>query len=263
CGTELVREPGEAAWMCPNKWGCRPQIIGRIEHFVGRHAMDIDGVGDENCAMLFDAGLVKDVADFYTLRVEDLENLEGLGRRSAQKILDGVRASLSVPFERVLYALSIPYVGETISRKIARAVGSIDRLKAMSAEEIQAIEDVGPSIAASIGDYFAYEGNLVILERLRQAGVQLSVAEQDLSGYTDRLGGKTFVISGVFARHSRDEYKVLIEKNGGKNTGSISKKTDYVLAGDNMGPSKLEKAQKLGIPIIDENQFLSMIGEQD
>lgn len=261
CGTRLVREPGEAAWICPNKWGCRPQIIGRIEHFVGRHAMDLDGVGDENCAMLYDAGLVENIADFYKLSVEDIEPLDGMGYRSAMKIIDGIKASLGVPFERVLYALSIPYVGETISRKIARAVGSIDRLMAMSPEEIQSIDDVGPSIAASIREYFSHEGNRVIVERLREAGVQLAMDEQDLSDHTDRLGGKTFVISGVFARHSRDEYKALIEKNGGKNTGSISKKTDYVLAGDNMGPAKLEKAQKLGIPIIDENEFLAMIGE--
>ena len=261
CGTELVREPGEAAWICPNKWGCRPQIIGRIEHFVGRHAMDLDGIGDENCAMLYDAGLVGNIADFYRLRVEDIERLDGMGYRSAVKIVDGIKASLGVPFERVLYALSIPYVGETISRKIARAVGSIDRLMAMSPEEIQAIDDVGPSIAASIKEYFGHEGNRAIIERLREAGVQLSMAEQDMSGLTDLLGGKTFVISGVFSRHSRDEYKALIEKNGGKNSGSISKKTDYVLAGENMGPAKLEKAQKLGVPIIDENEFLTMIGE--
>ena len=261
CGTELVREPGEAAWICPNKWGCRPQIIGRIEHFVGRHAMDLDGIGDENCAMLYDAGLVGNIADFYRLRVEDIERLDGMGYRSAVKIVDGIKASLGVPFERVLYALSIPYVGETISRKIARAVGSIDRLMSMSPEEIQAIDDVGPSIAASIKEYFGHEGNRAIIERLREAGVQLSMAEQDMSGLTDLLGGKTFVISGVFSRHSRDEYKALIEKNGGKNSGSISKKTDYVLAGENMGPAKLEKAQKLGVPIIDENEFLAMIGE--
>lgn len=261
CGTELVREPGEAAWICPNKWGCRPQIIGRIEHFVGRHAMDLDGIGDENCAMLYDAGLVGNIADFYRLRVEDIERLDGMGYRSAVKIVDGIKASLGVPFERVLYALSIPYVGETISRKIARAVGSIDRLMSMSPEEIQAIDDVGPSIAASIKEYFGHEGNRAIIERLREAGVQLSMAEQDMSGLTDLLGSKTFVISGVFSRHSRDEYKALIEKNGGKNSGSISKKTDYVLAGENMGPAKLEKAQKLGVPIIDENEFLAMIGE--
>lgn len=261
CGTGLVRQPGEAAWMCPNKWGCRPQIIGRIEHFVGRHAMDIDGVGEENCALLYDAGLVRNIADFYTLRPEDIAGLEGLGQKSAQKIVDGVRASLSVPFERVLFSLSIPYVGETIGRKIARAVRSIDRLMAMTAEEIKAIEDVGPSIAASVVDYFAHEDNRIIVERLREAGVQLSMPEEDLSDHTDLLGGKTFVTSGVFARHSREDYKAMIEKNGGKNSGSISKKTDYVLAGENMGPAKLEKAQKLGVPIIGEDEFLAMLGE--
>lgn len=259
CGTPLVHEAGEAARICPNKWGCRPQIIGRIEHFVGRHAMDIDGVGEENCALLFDSGLVKDIADFYTLSADRLQVLARIGPRSASKIIDGVRASLSVPFERVLFALSIPNVGETISRKIARAVGSLDRLMDMSTAEITAIEDVGPKIADSITDFFAQSANREIIERLRQAGVQLSMPVRDETDRTDLLGGKTFVISGVFSRHSREEYKELIEKNGGKNSGSISRKTDYVLAGENMGPTKLEKAQKLGVPVISEEDFLAMI----
>ncbi len=260
CEQPLTRMPGEAAWICTNKYGCRPQIIGRLEHYVGRHMMDIEGVGDENCSLLYDAGLVKDIADFYTLTTPPLEALERVGPRTAQRIVDGVEASKNVPFDRVLYALSIPFVGETVSRKIARAVRSIDNLMTMSREELVALDDVGPRIADSIIEFFAYEPNLKLVERLRAAGVQMSLPEEDLSDHTDLLAGKSIVISGVFSLHSREEYKALIEKNGGKNVGSISKKTDYVLAGDNMGPSKLEKASKLGIPIINEQQFLEMIG---
>lgn len=259
CKTPLVRIPGEASWVCPNKYGCRPQIIGRLEHFVGRHMMDIEGVGDENCSLLYDAGLVKDIADFYTLTPPPLKSLERVGPRTAQRIVDGVEASKNVPFDRVLYALSIPFVGETISRKIARNVRSLDRLMSMTREEILAIEDVGPRIADAILEYFAYQPNVELVERLRAAGVQMALPDDDLSDRTDLLVGKSIVISGVFSLHSREEYKTMIEKNGGKNVGSISKKTDFVLAGDNMGPSKLEKAQKLGIPIIDENEFLKMI----
>jgi len=260
CEQPLTRMPGEAAWICTNKYGCRPQIIGRLEHYVGRHMMDIEGVGDENCSLLYDAGLVKDIADFYTLTTPPLEALERVGPRTAQRIVDGVEASKNVPFDRVLYALSIPFVGETVSRKIARAVRNIDNLMAMSREELVALDDVGPRIADSIIEFFAYEPNLKLVERLRAAGVQMSLPEEDLSDHTDLLAGKSIGISGVFSIHSREEYKALIEKNGGKNVGSISKKTDYVLAGDNMGPSKLEKASKLGIPIINEQQFLEMIG---
>ncbi|WP_304964328.1 NAD-dependent DNA ligase LigA, partial [uncultured Duncaniella sp.] len=261
CGTRLIRIPGEAAWLCPNKYGCRPQIIGRLEHFVGRNMMDIEGVGDENCSLLYDAGLVKDIADFYTLTTPALRELDRVGPRTADRILEGVEASKSVTFDRVLYALSIPYVGATLSRKVARAAKNIDAIMSMSREELIAIDDVGPRIADSIIEHFAYQPNRVLVERLREAGVQMSMPEEDTSDHTTILDGKSIVISGVFALHSRDEYKALIEKNGGKNVGSISKKTDYVLAGDNMGPSKLEKAQKLGIPIINESQFLEMIGQ--
>ena len=261
CGTPLVREPGEASWVCPNKYGCRPQIIGRLEHFVGRHMMDIEGVGDENCSMLYDAGLVRNIADFYTLTPPPLRELAHVGPRTAQRIVDGVEASKSVPFERVLFALSIPYVGETVSRKIARAVRSMDALMGMTREQLVSLDDVGPRIADAIVDYLSYEPNVEIIERLREAGVQMSMPEEDMSDYTDLLQGKSIVISGVFSKHSREEYKMLIEKNGGKNVGSISKKTDYVLAGENMGPSKLEKANKLGIPIIDEDTFLGMINQ--
>lgn len=259
CGQPLTRIPGEAAWVCTNKYGCRPQIIGRLEHFVGRHMMDIEGVGDENCSLLYDAGLIKDISDFYTLTTPPLEALERVGPRTAQRIVDGVEASKNVPFDRVLYALSIPFVGETVSRKLARAVKDIDTLISLSRDELIDIDDIGPKIADSILEYFSYQPNIELIERLRAAGVQMSMPEEDMSGRTDRLAGKSIVISGVFSQHPREEYKAMIEKNGGKNVGSISKKTDFVLAGENMGPSKLEKAQKLGIDIIDENTFLEMI----
>lgn len=261
CGTPLVRIPGEAAWQCPNKYGCRPQIIGRLEHYVGRHAMDIDGVGEENAALLYDAGLVRDIADFYTLKAADLEALERVGPRTAQRILEGVEASKSVPFDRVIYSLSIPFVGETVARKLARGTGDIDTLMSMSRDELVAIDDIGPRIADAVIEYFCVPSNKVIVERLREAGLQMALPEEDKSDRTDLLSGKTIVISGVFSKHSREEYKEMIEKNGGKNSGSISKKTSFVLAGDNMGPSKLEKARSLGIPVIDENEFLAMIGK--
>lgn len=261
CGTPLIRVPGEAAWQCPNKYGCRPQIIGRLEHFVGRHAMDINGVGEENAALLYDAGLVRNIADFYTLQAADLEALERVGPRTAQRILEGVEASKTVPFDRVVYSLSIPFVGETVARKLARGVGDMDTLVSMSRDNLIAIEDIGPKIADAIIEYFCVPSNKEIVSRLREAGVQMAIPDEDKSDRTDLLSGKTIVISGVFAKHSREEYKEMIEKNGGKNSGSISKKTSFVLAGENMGPAKLEKARSLGVPVIDENEFLDMIGK--
>lgn len=259
CGTPLVRIEGEAAWVCPNRYGCAPQVVGRVEHFVGRRMMNIDGIGEETATALIEAGFVTNYADLYDLKKEQLLMIEGFADRSAERVLEGIEASKNVPFERVLYALSIPFVGETTAKKIARTAGNIDRLMEMSSAELESIEDVGPRIAQSIKEFFASEINQRNIERLRAAGVQFAVVEDETSDKSDRLEGKTIVISGVFTLHSRDEYKDLIEKNGGKNAGSISKKTDYVLAGENMGPSKLEKAQKLGIPIIDEHQFLEMI----
>ena len=258
CGTPLVRVEGEAAWVCPNRWGCPPQLTGRVEHFVGRRMMDIDGIGEETSEVLFATGLVRDIADIYDLTRDKLMGLERFGEKSADRIMDGIEASKSVPFERVLYALSIPFVGETTARRIARTVRSIDTLLAMSREELEAIEDVGPKVAESIISYFAAPQNKEVVERLRRAGVQLESAEAD-AAVSDKLAGKSIVISGVFAKHSRDEYKKMIEANGGKNVGSISKKTDYVLAGENMGPAKREKAEKLGIPLITEDDFLRMI----
>ncbi len=262
CGTPLVRIEGEAAWVCPNKWACPPQIVGRIEHFVGRHAMNIDGIGAETAELLYNIGQVKTPADLYALQVSDLEHLEGFGRRSAERVIDGIGASTTVPFERVLFAMSIPNVGETTAKKVARTAGSIDRLMSMTLPELQAIEDVGEIIARSIIEYFAQDTNREIVERLRQAGVQMAIAT-DTAPVSNALAGKSIVISGVFALHSRDEYKQMIEQHGGKNVGSISRKTDYILAGENMGPAKLEKARALGIPIIDENAFLAMISPTD
>lgn len=262
CGTPLVRVEGEAAWVCPNKYGCVPQIVGRIEHFVGRRMMNIDGIGEETAAALYAHGLATTPADLYDLDASDLMKLEGFGEKSAKRVIDGIAASREVPFERVVFALSIPYVGETTAKKVARAAGDIDRLMGMSAAELASIEDVGPRIAATIESFFADADNRRMVERLRAAGVTMAVDSAIAAGpLSDTLAGKTFVISGVFARHSRDEYKAMIEAHGGKNVGSISKKTDYVLAGENMGPAKLEKAGKLGIPIINEDQFLEMINQ--
>lgn len=258
CGTPLMRIEGEAAWVCPNKYGCPPQIIGRIEHFVGRRMMNIDGIGEETAAALFNAGLVANYSDLYDLKVSDLLTLDGFAQRSAERVVAGIADSRQVPFERVVFALSIPNVGETTARKIARAVGNIDELMTWSAERLATIEDVGPIIAQSIVDFFANEVNRSNVERLRAAGVKMAV-DAPATPAVDTLGGKAFVISGVFVHNSRDRYKELIEQHGGRNVGSISSKTDYVLAGANMGPAKLEKATKLGIPIIDEDTFLAMI----
>lgn len=261
CGTPLVRIEGEAAWVCPNKYHCPPQIAGRIEHFVGRHMMDIDGIGEEMAKDLYDYGLVENIADLYDLRVEDLLMIDRLGIKSAERIVNGIKKSLEVPYEKVVFALSIPNVGETTAKILARASGSIDNLMAMKAEDLATINEVGPIIADSIIEYFADELNQEIIRRLKDAGVQFESKVSQSSNLSNKLDGKKIVISGVFAKHSRDEYKMLIEHNGGKNVGSISKNTDFVLAGDNMGPAKLEKANALGIKIINEDEFLAMISD--
>lgn len=261
CGTALVRVEGEAAWTCPNKYYCRPQITGRIEHFVSRHAMDIDGIGEEVAEQLYAARLVETVADIYDLTEHDLVTLERFGERSAKRILAGVEASKSVPFERVVYALSIPFVGETVAKKLAQAVKNIDNLMAMTGEQLAMIPEIGPKIAESIVQFFKVPINRVIVERLRIAGLKMEVEEKVVELKSTILEGKSIIISGVFDYHSRDEYKQIIEQHGGKNVGSISAKTDYVLAGAKMGPAKLEKAKKLGIEIISETDFLKMIGE--
>ena len=261
CGTPLVRIEGEAAWVCPNKYHCPPQIAGRIEHFVGRHMMDIDGIGEEMAKDLYDYGLVENIADLYDLRVEDLLMIDRLGIKSAERIVNGIKKSLEVPYEKVVFALSIPNVGETTAKILARASGSIDILMAMKAEDLASINEVGPIIADSIIEYFADELNQEIIRRLKDAGVQFESKVSQSSNLSNKLDGKKIVISGVFAKHSRDEYKMLIEHNGGKNVGSISKNTDFVLAGENMGPAKLEKANALGIKIINEDEFLAMISD--
>lgn len=260
CGTPLIRVEGEAAWYCPNKWGCPPQITGRIEHFVGRRMMNIDGIGEETVEQMYSMGLVKNTADLYALTYDQLVTLEGFGPKSAQRVLDGLKDSRNVPFERVVYALSIPGVGETTAKKIASAVMSMDNLMQMSQEELEKIEDVGPHIAESIIEYFSIPENLNNVERLRAAGVKFE--GEKAAVLSDKLAGKSIVISGVFERHSRDDYKKMIESHGGKNVGSISGKTDFVLAGDNMGPAKYEKAQSLGVPIINEDTFLKMLEDE-
>lgn len=261
CGTPLVRVEGEAAWQCPNKFGCPPQLAGRVEHFVGRKMMNIEGIGEETVEQLFHNRLIRNIADLYDLTTDKLLKLDGFGPRSAERVMEGLEASKSVPFDRVVYALSIPFVGDTVAKKVAKAFPDIDTLMNATCEQLAATKDIGPRIAENVVEYFANPINRDIIERLRNAGLQMAMPAESTEGRTDLLEGKSFVISGTFSRHSRDEYKELIERNGGKNVGSISKKTDYVLAGKNMGPAKREKAQTLGIPVIDENQFLAMIGE--
>ena len=261
CGTPLVRYEGEAAHYCPNETACPPQIKGKIEHFISRRAMNIDGLGPETVDLFYQQGLIRDVSGLFSLRVDDIQGLERMGRKTAENIVNGIAASRAVPFERVLFALGIRFVGETVAKKLARAFGSIDALRWADMQALTAIDDVGERIAQSIIAYFANPQNRALVERLEAAGLQFSRTDEELAGQTDRLAGQAIVISGVFARHSRDEYKALIEKHGGKNTGSISAKTSFILAGDNMGPAKLEKAHKLGVRIVDEDEFLRMIDE--
>lgn len=262
CGTPLVRIYGEAAWCCPNHYGCRPQLTGKIEHFCARRMMNIDGIGEETAELLFDSGLVERIADIYDLNVEKLSSLERIGRKSAEKIMAGIEASKEVPFERVVYALSIPNVGETTAKRLALAVKSMEAMQSMSVEELTAVQDIGPVIGKCIYEFLRDPVNIDNIERLKKAGVRMQLSADRMTPAGDSLAGKTIVISGTFSHHSRDEYKELIERNGGKNSGSISKKTSFVLAGENMGPAKLEKCKALGIPIIGEDEFLKMIGEE-
>lgn len=259
CGTPLVRFEGEAAHYCPNETACPPQIKGKIEHFISRRAMNIDGLGPETVDMFYRLGLIKDAADLYRLTVDDIKDLDRMGQKSAENIVNGIAASRSVPFERVLFALGIRFVGETVAKKIARSFKSIDEVEQASLETLMSVDEIGEKIAQSIVSYFANPLNRSLVERLKEAGLQFSRSEEDLSGYTDKLAGQSIVISGVFEHHSRDEYKEMIERNGGKNVGSISSKTSFILAGANMGPAKLEKAQKLGIRIMSENEFLDLL----
>ena len=258
CGTPLVRYEGEAAHYCPNDTGCPPQIKGRIEHFIARRAMNIDSLGPETVDEYYRRGLVHNIADLYTIKVHDI-NGSGNRERSARKIVDGIAASKQVPFERVVFALGIRFVGETSARLLARHFKTMDALQNASMQQLMEVEGVGEVIAKSVIAYFHNPVNQDIVERLRSYGLQMQLSEEQINGASDKLAGKSIVISGVFAKHSRDEYKALIEQHGGKNVGSISGKTSFILAGDNMGPSKLQKAEKLGIPLVNEDDFLDMI----
>ncbi|MBS6267638.1 MAG: NAD-dependent DNA ligase LigA [Tannerella sp.] len=259
CGTPLVRYEGEAAHYCPNEMGCPPQIKGRIEHYISRRAMDIDGLGPETIDLFYRLGMVRTVADLYSLNESEIASLERLGEKSARNIIEAVDRSLQVPFERVLFALGIRFVGETVAKKLANSFVSIEALESATLDDLVGVDEIGPRIAQSVRAYFENEQNRNLIKRLEEAGVQMKISEDRLSGFTDKLAGATIVISGTFTHHSRDEYKQMIEQHGGKNTGSVSAKTTYLLAGENMGPAKLEKARKLGIKIISEEDFLQMI----
>lgn len=259
CGSKLIRYEGEAAFYCPNDTSCPPQLKGKIEHFISRKAMNIDGLGTETVDMLFRSGLVKDPSDLYHLNINDIKGLERMGEKSADNLITGIENSKKVPFERVLFALGIRFVGETVAKKLAKSFADINELANATLEQLVSIDEIGEKIAQSVLAYFSTPLNMLLIERLQSAGLQFSKTEEELGGYTDKLSGKSVVISGVFTHHSRDEYKDMIEKNGGKNVGSISAKTSFVLAGENMGPAKLEKAQKLGIKIMTEDEFLDLL----
>lgn len=258
CGTPLMRPEGEAAHYCPNETGCPPQIKGRIEHFVTRKAMNIN-MGPETVEDLYNAGYVKNAADLYILTMADLLRLERWAEKSARNLLDSLEESKQVPFERVLYGLGIRYVGETVAKRLASAFHSVERLEEASLETLVEVDEIGERIAQSVLNYFADERNREIVARLKVQGLQMIISEEALANRSDKLKGLSIVISGTFTQHSRDEYKAMIEQHGGKNSGSVSGKTDYILAGDNMGPAKLEKASKLGVKIMNENDFLNML----
>jgi len=260
CGTPLIRREGEANHYCPNELGCPPQIKGKIEHFVGRRAMNIDSLGSETIEQLFNANLIHNIADIYDLTEAQLLPLERMAQKSVTNLLQGIQASINVPFERLLFAIGIRHVGETMAKKLAYNFKSLDELlKRMN--ELEQVDEIGPRIAESVKSYFLDERNLQIIARLKSKGLQFELSEEQASTFSEKLKGLSFVVSGVFGKFNRDDLKKLIEKNGGKNVGSISAKTNYVLAGDNMGPAKLEKAVKLGIPIISEDDFSKMIDE--
>lgn len=259
CGSKLIRYEGEAAHYCPNETACPPQIKGKIEHFISRKAMNIDGLGPETVDMFYRLDLIHNTADLYQLTTDDIKNLDRMGDKSAENIIRGIMQSKEIPFERVIFALGIRFVGETVAKKIAKSFKDIVELENADLETLVSIDEIGEKIAQSILNYFANDSNRKLIDRLKIAGLQLYRPEEDLSEHTDKLAGQSIVISGVFTHHSRDEYKDLIEKHGGKNVGSISAKTSFILAGDNMGPAKLEKANKLGIKIMNEEEFLKLI----
>jgi DNA ligase (NAD+) len=254
-----MRVEGEAAIFCPNDTTCPPQLKGRIEHFISRKAMNIDGLGAETVDLLYSVGLIHDAADLYALRIPHISRLERMGYKSAENIVRSIERSREVPFERVLFAIGIRFVGETVAKKLARAFGSMERLESATFEELVAVDEIGEKIAQSILRFFANEQCRTLVARLKEAGLQMEVVVDESIERTDKLAGKSIVISGVFAQHSRNEYKAMIEQHGGTNVSSISSKTSFILAGRDMGPAKLEKAQKLGVPILSEEEFLEMI----
>ena len=259
CGSTLIRYEGEAAYYCPNDSACPPQIKGKIGHFISRKAMNIDGLGPETVDLFYSLGLIQNTADLYQLTIEKIKDLDGKGEKSAENIINGIEQSKKVPFERVIFALGIRFVGETVAKKIAKSFTNIDELINASKEELINIDEIGEKIAQSILNFFSNETNRTLIQRLKDAGLTLQRSEEERADYTDKLSGLSIVISGVFTHYSRDEYKAMIEKNGGKNVSSISAKTSFILAGENMGPSKLDKANKLGIKIINEEEFLKLI----
>ena len=259
CGTPLIRKEGEAAHYCPNENTCAPQIKGKIEHFISRKAMAIENLGEETINLLYNQNLVKNCADLYKLTEENIAPLERMGEKSAQKIITNIQKSKNVPFERVLFALGIRYVGETVAKKLAYSLHNIEALENASFEELKNIDEIGEKIAESIVNFFKEGKNKQLVDDLKQAGLKFAIDEKTLQNKTDKLNGKTIVISGTFSLHSREEYKEIIVNNGGKNTSSISSKTDFILAGENMGPSKLQKAQELSIKILSEEEFLSLL----
>lgn len=259
CQTELVRQEGDAKHYCPNEYGCPPQIKGKMEHFISRKAMDIEGLGAETIDQLFDAGLVSNIADLYDLTEEQLLPLERMAEKSVTNMLEGIQASKQIPFERVLFALGIRFVGETVAKKLAKAFTNIDALSKATQEDLVAVDEIGDRIALSVIDYFQLESNVELIERLKVAGLKFEIPQEELDKGSDKLKGLSFVISGVFERHSRDELKAMIEDNGGKNPGSVSAKTNFLLAGEGMGPSKRQKAEKLGVKIISESDFEGML----
>ena len=261
CSTELTRKEGEAQHYCPNFYGCPPQIIGRIQHYISRKAMDIEGLGGETVALLYNNGLVLDYSDLYELRLEQIIPLERMAQKSAENLINGIQKSKEIPFERVLFALGIRYVGETVAKKLAKHYKTIEALSQASLMDLILVDEIGDRIAQSVIEFFENDNNVLIIERLKDFGVQLEIVEQFNPNATDKLLGKTFVVSGIFELFSRDDLKKAIEDNGGKVGSSISSKTDYVIAGDNMGPAKLEKANQLGISIISESDFTKMINE--
>jgi DNA ligase (NAD+) len=260
CGTGLIRKEGEAAHYCPNEDGCPPQIKGKMEHFISRKAMNIDGLGQETIDLLYNEGLIRNIADIYELQKDQISRLERLGEKSADRILASIRESQQVQFEKVLFALGIRYVGETVAKILANRLMNIENIESASLEELTAIDEIGSRIAESVRAYFSKPENIALISRLKEKGLQMQLDEESLANRSEKLKGLNIIISGTFEKNSRDDLKKMIEQNGGKNVSSISKNTSYLLAGNNIGPSKLEKAEKLNIPIISEDDFLAMIG---